>query len=250
MSGHSKWSTIKHKKGAADAKRGKLFTKLIREITVSARTGGGDPTGNPRLRSAIAAARAANMPGDNVDRAIKRGTGELEGVEYEEVTYEGYGPGGAAVLVESLTDNRNRTVSEVRHLFSKYNGNMGEAGCVSWMFSRVGVIVLQAEGVDEEELMEQALEAGADDVKREEDLFEVHCGFSDVDEVAEKLREVGFSHESARPVMLPQSTIRLEGRDAEVMLRLVEMLEDQDDVQNVWSNFDIDDAELDRLAGQ
>lgn len=248
MSGHNKWSTIKHKKGAADAKRGKLFTKLIREITVAARMGGGDPASNPRLRAAVNAARAANMPGDNVDRAIKRGTGELDGVNYEEITYEGYGPGGAAVLVEGMTDNRNRTVSEVRHLFSKYNGNMGETGCVSWMFSRVGIISVAAEGLEEDALMEVALELGADDVTREGDFFEIHCAHGEVDAIAEALGEKGFSAESARAVMLPQTTVKLEGRDAEVMVRLYEALEDNDDVQNVWSNFDIDDQLLEQLV--
>lgn len=249
MSGHNKWSTIKHKKGAADAKRGKLFTKLIREVTVAARTGGGDPDGNPRLRAAVAAARGANMPNENVDRAIKRGTGELEGATYEEVAYEGYGPGGAAVLVEGVTDNKNRTVSEIRHLFSKYNGSMGETGCVSWMFSRVGVIAVPKASVGEEQLMEQALEAGADDVKDEGEHFEVLCAYGEVDLVAEKLREAGVEVESARGVMLPQNTVKLEGRAAEVMLRLYEALEDHDDVQHAWSNCDIDDELLEKLAG-
>ncbi len=249
MSGHNKWSTIKHKKGAADAKRGKLFTKLIKEITIAARMGGGDQGGNPRLRSAITAARGANMPNDTIDRAIKRGTGELEGVEYEEISYEGYGPGGAAVLVEAMTDNRNRTVSEVRHLFSKYNGNLGENGCVAWMFTKLGVIVVPKESIGEEQLMEQALEAGAEDVADEGEVFEVHCPPNDVDTVAETLREAGVSVESAQAQMIPQNTIKLEGRDAEVMLKLFELLEDHDDVQHVWSNFDIDDEVMEKLLG-
>lgn len=249
MSGHSKWSTIKRKKGAADAKRGKIFTKLIKEITVAARMGGGDQTGNARLRSAVVAARGANMPSDNIDRAIKKGTGELEGVEYEEANYEGYGPGGVAVLVETLTDNKNRTVSEVRHLFSKYNGNLGETGCVSWMFSKQGVVAVAKEGADEDHLMEQALEVGAEDVKDEEDVYEVHCAPADVEQVSEGLTTAGFKVESAEVQMIPQNTVKLEGRDAEVMLRLMGLLEDHEDVQHVWANFDIDDALIEELAG-
>ena len=249
MSGHSKWSTIKRKKGAADAKRGKIFNKLIKEITVAARMGGGDLDGNPRLRSAVTAARGANMPMDNIDRAIKKGTGELEGVSYEEASYEGYGPGGVAVLVETLTDNKNRTVSEVRHLFSKYNGNMGEAGCVSWMFSKVGQITIPMEGTDEDELMEAALEAGAEDVGEEEDVFEVQAAPNDVDEVAEQLRQAGFTVEEAQVAMVPQNTVKVAGRDAEVLLKLLGLLEDHEDVQNVWANFDIDDDLMEQLQG-
>jgi YebC/PmpR family DNA-binding regulatory protein len=250
MSGHSKWSTIKRKKGAADAKRGKVFTKLIKEITVAARMGGGDITGNPRLRAAVAAGKAANMPNENFERAIKKGTGELEGVEYEEASYEGYGPGGTAVLVETLSDNRNRTVSEVRHLFSKYNGNMGDSGCVSWMFTKQGVIVVPKEGMDEDQLMEHALEAGAEDIKTEfDDVFEVHCAPSDVEQVSEGLKAAGVSVESAEVAMLPQTTVKLEGRAAEVMMRLMGLLEDHEDVQHVWANFDIDDELMEKLAG-
>jgi YebC/PmpR family DNA-binding regulatory protein len=248
MSGHSKWSTIKRKKGAADAKRGKIFTKLIKEITVAARMGGGDPDGNPRLRAAVTAARAANMPSDNVDRAIKKGTGELEGVRYEEANYEGYGPGGVALLVETVTDNKNRTVSEVRHLFSKYNGNMGETGCVSWMFSKCGVIEVDKEGTSEDALMEQALELGADDMTEEEDVFEIHCAPNDLPQLAEGLRERGFNVESAEVQMTPQTTVQVEGRDAEVLLRLIGLLEDHDDVTHVWANFDIDESLLEQLA--
>ena len=249
MSGHSKWSTIKRKKGAADAKRGKIFTKLIKEITVAARMGGGDPEGNPRLRSAVAAAKAANMPNDNVDRAIKKGTGDLEGVIYEENTYEGYGPGGVAILVDTLTDNKNRTVSEVRHLFSKYNGNMGEAGCVSWMFTRAGIIIVPKEGTDEDALMEHALEEGAEDIKDEDDVFEVHCKPADFDALSEALRQAGFNVESAQVAALPQTTVKVEGRNAEVLMRLIGFLEDNDDVQNVWANFDIDDELMEQLEG-
>jgi YebC/PmpR family DNA-binding regulatory protein len=248
MSGHSKWSTIKHKKGAADAKRGKIFTKLIKEITVAARMGGGDPNGNPRLRAAIIAARGSNMPGDNIDRAIKKGTGELEGVSYEEITYEGYGPGGVAILVETVTDNRNRTVSEIRHLFSKYNGNMGETGSVSWMFSKHGVITVPKEGIEEDQLMEKALEVGADDVRDEGDIFEVHCSPPDLESITEQLKEAKISVESSAVVAIPKNYIKLEGRDAEVMIRLMGMLEDHDDVQHVWANFDIDEALLEQFA--
>jgi YebC/PmpR family DNA-binding regulatory protein len=249
MSGHSKWSTIKHKKGAADAKRGKIFTKLIKEITVAARMGGGDPNGNPRLRSAIVAARNANMPGDNVDRAIKKGTGELEGVSYDEITYEGYGPGGVALLVETMTDNRNRTVSEIRHLFTRFNGNMAETGSVSWLFSKLGVATIPKEGVDEEALMEKALDVGADDVKDEGDVFEVHTSPGSIEPVAEGLRKAGFTVEPAEVQAVAKNYIKLEGRDAEVMVRLMGALEDHDDVQHVWANFDIDPALLEQLAG-
>lgn len=246
MSGHSKWSTIKRKKGAADAKRGKVFTKLIKEITVAARIGGGDIEGNPRLRTAVNAARTANMPGDNIDRAIKKGTGELEGVEYEEVVYEGYGPGGVALLVETLTDNRNRTVSEVRHLFSKHNGTL-EAS-VAWMFNTVGVVEVDREGTEEDRLMEHALELGAEDIKEQNDVFEIHTAASDLNQVAEGLKEAGFKVESAEVQRLPQNTVPVEGRDAEVLMKLVGALEDHDDVQSVWGNFDIDDDLLDELA--
>ena len=248
MSGHSKWSTIKHKKGAADAKRGKLFSRLIKEVTVAARMGGGDPAGNPRLRAAMSAARAANMPGDTVERAIKRGTGELEGVDYEEVSYEGYGPGGVAIMIEAMTDNRNRTVAEIRHLFNKYNGNMGENGCVGWMFEKTGQIIVSAEGVTEEQLIDQALEVGAEDVQAVDGRFDVRCGAGDVQKVAEALRDAGVGVQSAEAAMIPQNTVKVSGRDAEVLLRLLGAFEDHEDVQHVWANFDIDDAELERLA--
>lgn len=248
MSGHNKWSTIKHKKGAADAKRGKIFTKLIKEITVAARMGGGDQGGNPRLRSAIIAARAANMPNDNIDRAIKKGTGELEGVNYEEITYEGYGPGGVAMLVECVTDNRNRTVSEIRHMLSKHNGNMGETGCVSWMFSRKGIITIDKAKADEDKLMECALDAGADELITEGEAFEVHCATTELEAVSEKIKAAGFNVLSAEINAVPQNYVKIEGRDAEVMVKLMANLDDHDDVQHVWANFDIDDALLEKLS--
>ncbi|HSR11345.1 MAG TPA: YebC/PmpR family DNA-binding transcriptional regulator [Thermodesulfobacteriota bacterium] len=248
MSGHSKWSTIKHKKGAADAKRGKLFTKLIKEITVAARSGGGDPGGNPRLRSAIVAAKAENMPKDNIDRAVKKGTGELPGVSYEEATFEGYGPGGVAVLVEIMSDNRKRTVADIRHLFSKSGGNLGEAGCVAWMFSKKGLIVFEKDKVDEEKLMNVALDAGADDVKETDKEFEVTCEAGDFESVKRKLEEAGLKPLLAEVTMVPQSTVKLAGKEAQQMMRLMETLEDSDDVQHVYANFDISDSEMEQLS--
>jgi YebC/PmpR family DNA-binding regulatory protein len=247
MSGHSKWSTIKHKKGAADAKRGKIFTKLIKEITVAARTGGGDPGGNPRLRSAIAAAKAENMPKDNIDRAVKKGTGELPGVSYEEATFEGYGPGGVAVLVEILSDNRKRTVADIRHIFSKNAGNLGEAGCVAWMFGKKGLMVFEKDKVDEEKLMTAALDAGAQDVRETEKEFEVVCDPSDFENLKKQL-EAQFKPLLAEVTMVPQSTIRLVGKEAQQMIRLMESLEDSDDVQHVYANFDIPDSEMEQLS--
>ncbi len=246
MSGHNKWSTIKHKKGAADAKRGKVFTKIIKEITVAARLGGGDPAGNPRLRTVIDKAKGENMPKDNIDRAIKKGTGDLDGVTYEETTYEGYGPGGVAVLVEVMTDNRNRTVSDVRSTFSKCNGNMGEAGCVSWMFDKKGLIVF-SKGTDFEKLFEAALEAGADDVVDEEEQIEVLTDPANFIEVREALEKAGFKPESAEVTMIPQTMVKLEGKPAENMLKLMDRLEDNDDVQNVYANFDISAEEMERM---
>jgi YebC/PmpR family DNA-binding regulatory protein len=248
MSGHSKWSTIKHKKGAADARRGKIFTKLIKEITVAARMGGGDPTGNPRLRSAVNAAKAENMPRENIDRAIKKGTGELPGVSYEEATFEGYGPGGVAVLVEILTDNRKRTVADIRHIFSKNAGNLGEAGCVSWMFSKKGFMAFEKTKVDEEKLMNVALEAGAQDVGESGKEFEVTCDPGDFESVRKRLEEAGLKPVVAEVTMVPQSTVKLSGKEAQQMLRLMEGLEDSDDVQHVYANFDISDAELEQLS--
>jgi YebC/PmpR family DNA-binding regulatory protein len=248
MSGHSKWSTIKHKKGAADARRGKIFTKLIKEITVAARTGSGDPAGNPRLRSAIAAAKAENMPKDNIDRAIKKGTGELPGVSYEEATFEGYGPGGVAILVEILTDNRKRTVADIRHIFSKNAGNLGEAGCVGWMFDKKGLMLLDKQSVDEEKLINAALEAGALDVQESEKEFEVTTEPSQFEQVKKKIEESGLRPSYAEITMVPQSTVRLTGKEAQQMLRLMEGLEDSEDVQHVFANFDIPDEEMEKLS--
>ncbi|MGV8074763.1 MAG: YebC/PmpR family DNA-binding transcriptional regulator [Syntrophobacteraceae bacterium] len=249
MSGHSKWSTIKHKKGAADAKRGKIFTKLIKEVMVAARMGGGDITANPRLRAAVAAAKAENMPKDNIDRAIKKGTGELEGTTYEEMNYEGYGPGGVAVLVDILTDNRNRAASEVRHVFSRNGGSLGEAGCVSWMFSKKGSIVFNKEKYSEEEILEVALEAGAEDVSDQEDQFEVTTSLEDFTAVKTAFDEKGMAYELAEITMAPQTTVRIEDEKlAQQILRLMDALEDADDVQNAYANFDIPDSILDAMA--
>lgn len=244
MSGHSKWHSIKHKKGAADAKRGKIFTRLIREITVAARTGGGDPDMNPRLRKAVSDAKAANMPNDNIERGIKRGTGELEGVDYEEITYEAYGPGGVAVLIETMTDNRNRTVAELRHLLSKNNGNLGEAGSVSWMFDRKGYLVVDKGQKSEEELLEIALEAGAEDLKDDEGNFEIFSDQETFEDVKKAIQDSGVATEVAEISMIPQNFIKLEGGDAQQMLKLYEAIDDHDDVQNVYANFDIDESEM------
>jgi YebC/PmpR family DNA-binding regulatory protein len=247
VSGHSKWSTIKHKKGKADAARGRLFTKLIREITVAARMGGGDPGGNPRLRAAMDAARAANMPGDNMERAIKKGTGDLQGVQYEDITYEGYGPEGMALLVEATTDNRNRTVSEIRMIFNKNAGKMGEAGSVAWMFDPRGLVVVEADGVDEESLLMTIMEAGGEDMEREEDTYEITTPFVELDAVRQAVEAAGFKVIEAKPIRVPQTTVPLKGKHAEQALRLVDTLEDNDDVTRVWANFEIDEEELDRL---
>lgn len=248
MSGHSKWSTIKHKKGKEDARRGKIFTKLIKEITVAARMGGGDPGGNPRLRSAITAAKAENMPKENIDRAIKKGTGELPGVTYEEATFEGYGPGGVAVLVEILSDNRKRTVADIRHIFSKNAGNLGEAGCVSWMFDKKGLIVFEKDKIDEEKLINLALEAGAEDVRETEKEYEVLTEPAAFERVKKQLEEANLKSSYADISMVPQSTLRLMGKEAQQMLRLMESLEDSDDVQHVYANFDIPDEEIEQLS--
>ena len=247
MSGHNKWSTIKHKKGRADAKRGKLFTKLIREITVSARESGGDVESNPRLRAAVASAKASNMPAGNIKRAIQRGTGEIPGVVYEEVQYEGYGPGGAAVLLQTLTDNRNRTTPEVRHIFTKNGGNLGENGCVSWLFTRKGLLlVARTDELDEDTLLEQALEAGAEDLDTtDSDYYRVYTAPEELHMVKESLEAGGVVVEGAEIDMEPSTTQKLEGKKAAQMIRLMEAFEDQDDVQNVWANFDIDDSLLD-----
>jgi len=245
MSGHSKWATIRHKKGAADAKRGKLFTKLIKEITVSARMGGGDEDANPRLRTAVLKARAANMPKDNIDRAIKKGTGDLEGAEYVEIVYEGYGPGGVAIMVESLTDNRNRTAADIRSIFSKNGGNLGESGCVSYLFSRKGILVYDAEKHTEDEVFEAALEAGASDVSSDETSIEVSCEPDVFESLLEKMQAAGLEHDSAEIMQVPEARVMLDNDKTASALRLIELLEDNDDVQDVSSNIDIpDDFEL------
>lgn len=249
MSGHSKWSSIKHKKGIADTKRGKMFSKLIKEIMVSARLGGGDPNGNPRLRQAVLAAKAENMPKENIERAIKKGTGELEGVRYEEVSYEGYGPGGTAVLVETLTDNKNRATAEVRHLFVKHGGNLGEPGCVSWVFDKKGLIVFDKGRVTEETLMDVVLDAGAEDIHETEKEFEVVASSEALENVKEAVESAQLPYTFAEVTMYPQSTVKLEGRDAERMLKLMESLEDSDDVQKVYANFDIPDSVMEELSG-
>ncbi len=248
MSGHSKWHSIRHKKAAVDAKRGKIFTKLIREIQIAARQGGGDPDKNPRLRKAIQDAKAANMPKENIEKAIKRGTGELEGVNYEEVTYEGYGPGGVAVYIEAMTDNRNRTVAEIRHIFSKHGGSLGESGCVSWMFHRKGYIIISKDSVDEEKLMDVAIEAGAEDIKEEESNFVVYTTPEDFEAVLNAIKENEIPYEDAKVGFIPQTYVKLEGKQAEQMLKLMEALEDHDDIQNVWANFDISDKEIQKFA--
>ena len=248
MSGHSKWATIKHKKGALDAKRGKIFTRLIKEITIAAKVGGGgDPDGNPRLRGAIAAAKAENMPSDNIKRAIQRGTGELEGVNYEEITYEGYGPGGVAVIVDVLTDNKNRAVSEIRHAFSKNGGNLGESNSVSWMFTKKGVIVVAKDAVSEDKLTEIVLDAGAEDLSDEGDNWEVLCEPREFENVTNALKAAKITPEHAEVTMISSTYTKLEGAPANQMIRLLETLEDLDDAQNVYSNFDM--AGLEVAAG-
>ena len=248
MSGHSKWATIKHKKAALDSKRGKVFTRLIKEITIAARGGGGDVDANPRLRTAVAAAKAVSMPQDNITRAIKRGTGELEGATIEEVMFEGYGPGGAAVLVLCATDNRNRTVSEIRHVFSKNNGNMGEQGSVGWMFERKSQILVSKEAASEDTLMGIALDAGADDLRDDGEHWSVLSPPDAHEAVLTAIQNAKLPTESAEIAMVPKNLVKLEGKNASGMLKLNEALEDHDDVQNVWSNFDIDEAELEALA--
>ncbi len=244
MSGHSKWHSIKHKKGATDAKRGKLFTKFIKEITVAARTGGGDPDANARLRKAILDAKAGNMPNDTIDRAVRRGTGAEEGVNYEEITYEGYGPGGVALLIEAVTDNRNRTVAEIRHMFSKNGGNLGEAGSVGWLFEKKGYIVVEKAAKPEEELFEIAIDAGADDVRDDEDNFEIITSPENFEGVQSAIKSAGIEPQMAEVSMVPQTYVKLEGSSAQTMLRLMEAIEDHDDVQKVYANFDIDEADM------
>ncbi len=246
MSGHNKWSTIKHKKGAADAKRGKIFTKIIKEISVAAKLGGGDLAANPRLRTAVDKAKGENMPKDNIERAIKKGAGGMEGVNYEETTYEGYGPGGVAVLVEVMTDNRNRTVSDVRSIFTKCNGNMGETGCVSWIFDKKGLMIFP-KSTDFDRLFEAAIEAGAEDVSEQDEQLEVTTDPSAFMEVRDTLASAGFKAESAEITMIPQTLVKLEGKQAESMLKMIDKLEDNDDVQNVYANFDISMEEMEKL---
>lgn len=241
MSGHSKWSTIRHKKKATDAKRGKIFSKLIKEITVAARMGGGDPAANPRLRTAVQAAKNENMPKDNIERAIKKGTGELEGVNYEESIYEGYGPGGAAILIESLTDNKKRAVADIRHILSKAGGNLGSAGCVSYMFDKKGYLVIEKAAVDEDTVMEAALDAGAEDMREDGDNYEIITDPQDFETVKTAVDEASIPCIGAEITMLPQTTANLQGKEAEQMLRLMEALEDCDDVQKVYTNADIPD---------
>jgi YebC/PmpR family DNA-binding regulatory protein len=244
MSGHSKWHSIKHKKGATDAKRGKLFTKFIKEITVAARTGGGDPDANARLRKAILDAKAGNMPNDTIDRAVRRGTGAEEGVTYEEITYEGYGPGGVALLIEAMTDNRNRTVAEIRHIFSKNGGNLGESGSVGWLFEKKGYIVVDKAAKPEEELFDIAIEGGADDVRDDEDNVEIITSPENFESVQSAIKSAGIEPQVAEVSMVPQNYIKLEGSSAQQMLRLMEAMEDHDDVQKVYANFDIDEADM------
>jgi len=250
MSGHSKWATIKRKKAKADAERGKAFSRLIKEITVAAREGGGDPEGNPRLRTAIAGAKAANMPQDNIKRAILKGTGELPGVTYESGTYEGYGPGGAALYMEVFTDNRNRVIAEIRHILSKYGGNLGANGCVAWMFDKKGVITVDLEASDEDTLMEIALEKGAEDISADSGAYEILMEPRVLDDVRAALEERGVNIASAEVTMIPQNTTRLEKEsEASSMLRMIDLLEESDDIQKVYSNFDIDQELLEKLAG-
>ena len=242
MSGHNKWAKIKHKKAGTDAQRGKLFSRIIKEITIAARNGGGDPNGNPRLRLAIQTAKSANMPADNIKRAVQRGTGELPGVMYEEFTLEGYGPGGVAVLMDITTDNRNRTVSEVRHMMSKNHGNMGEAGCVAWMFKKRGSISVAKSAIAEDELMDTVLEAGADDMRDDGSSWEILTAPEAFDKVLEAVKAKKIEPENAEVAMIPQNTVRLEGKDAEQMVKLLEAIDESEDVTHVYSNFDMDEA--------
>jgi YebC/PmpR family DNA-binding regulatory protein len=248
MSGHSKWHSIKHKKAATDSKRGRIFTRLIKEMTAAARMGGGDPDANPRLRLAVATAKASNMPAENIKRSIMRGTGELPGVSYEDVNYEGYGPGGVAIFMVGLTDNKNRTVAELRHLLSKHGGNLGESGCVGWMFDRKGYIVVEKAAAEEDKLLEIALGAGAEDLKEDGDSFEIITAPEEMEGVRAALEAAGVPMATAEISMIPQNYVKLEGKNAQTMLKLMEALEDHEDIQNVYSNFDIDESEFDAEA--
>jgi YebC/PmpR family DNA-binding regulatory protein len=250
MAGHSKWAGIKHKKAIIDAKRGKIFTKIAREITVASRLGGPDPASNPRLRTAVLKGRGVSMPNDNIDRAIKKGSGDLDGVAYKEVSYEGYGAGGIAVMVEAMTDNINRTVPEIRSIFGKAGGQMGENGCVSWMFLRKGVIIVSRDEADEDSLMETALEAGAEDMTAEAEVYEIHTPADDLETVREALEAKGIKMESVEVSMIPQNTVAVDDIDqARKVMRLMDNLEDHDDVQNVWANFDIPDEIMEQIEG-
>ncbi len=244
MSGHSKWNTIKHKKGATDAKRGKIFTRIIKELTVAARHGGGDPATNPRLRTVVGDAKANNMPRENIERAIRRGTGEEPGVTYDEVTYEGYGPGGVALMIETVTDNRNRTVGEIRHLLSKHNGNLGAENSVAWLFTRQGQIIIEKSAVDEETLLNSALEAGADDVNDDGGVWEVVSSSDNFEAIREAIKTLKIEPISANIAMIPQNFVKLKGKEAKQMLKLMNAIEDNDDVQHVWANFDIEEQEI------
>ena len=248
MAGHSKWANIKHRKAAVDAKRGKIFTKLIRELTVAAKEGGSDPEANPRLRTAVATAKGANMPNDTIERAIKRGTGDIEGVVYNEIFYEGYGPGGSAVYVKTLTDNRNRTVSDIRRIFTKHGGGLGENGCVAWMFDLKGRIAFAGDSVDEDTLFDLVIDAGADDVRTEDSEIVVITPTDSYETIKRAVADAGIQYESAEVTMIPQTSVRIEGREAEHMIRLMEALEDSDDVQNVYANFDIDEQLLEAIG--
>jgi YebC/PmpR family DNA-binding regulatory protein len=248
MSGHSKWHTIKHKKGAADAKRGRVFTRIIKELTVAARAGGGDPDTNPRLRTIVAEAKQVNMPAENIKRAIRRGTGEEPGVQYEEITYEGYGPGGVALIIEAMTDNKNRTVGEIRHLLTKYGGDLGQSNSVSWMFEKKGYIVIEKAKASEDTLLSAALDAGADDLRDDGDNWEVVSAPDVFPAVKEAVEKLGIETVSAQVAMLPKNYVSLEGKAAQSMLKLLDLIEDHDDVQHVWSNMDVDEKELEAFA--
>jgi YebC/PmpR family DNA-binding regulatory protein len=250
MSGHSKWATIKHKKGAADAKRGKVFTKLIKEIAVAARIGGGDPDANPRLRTAVADAKAVNMPAENIKRAIQRGTGELPGVQYEEIVYEGYGPSGVALILEVATDNRNRTLAEIRHILSKHGGNLGESGCVMWIFNKLGYIVVEKDKADEDALLELITEAGAEDMREDGENWEIFCPIENFQQVVDALNKAGITPAVAELSMVPQNQVKVSGKPADQILRLMDELDEHEDVQHVYANFDIEDTELQSLAQQ
>lgn len=250
MSGHSKWHSIRHKKAKADAARGKVFTKLIKELTVAARLGGGDIDMNPRLRTAVQAAKSANMPAKNIENAIKKGTGELPGIIYEEVVYEGYGPGGVALYISAMTDNKNRTVAEIRHLLSKYGGNLGESGCVAWIFTRKGIIRIAKQNYDEEELFMLVIDSGAEDMKSDDsDFYEIYTDQELLDTVSSELEQKNIVISSTERTYIPQSSVKLDEKQAEQMLKLMEMLEDHDDVQDVYANFDIDDEIITKIAG-